>query len=348
VDDTQTLLTLVMAGVSPRAVKALRARAPLGDVLGSPEGHADLLTARALSALRSGEAGRRARDERERASRSGIAIVGLTDSAYPERLRCAYDPPPVLHLRGRLHPGECVAVVGSRNASSAGLALARALGRDLAAAGVSVVSGLARGIDGEAHRGALEAKGHTVAVLGSALDCIYPREHAALAAAIAERGGAVVSEFTLGTGPRREHFPRRNRVIAGLCRAVVVVEATEKSGALVTARHALDDGRDVMAVPGHPSEPRAAGTNALIRDGAELVRGAQDVLAALGLEAAPPRGDEATGDDVLDRLRQDRAMSLDDLVAESGRSVPELLSHLTLLEMSDKVRRLPGPAFVRS
>ncbi|HEY6546821.1 MAG TPA: DNA-processing protein DprA, partial [Vicinamibacteria bacterium] len=241
-----------------------------------------------------------------------------------------------------------VAVVGARAATPAGRAFARSLARDLAGAGLEVVSGLARGIDGEAHRGALEAKGRTLAVLGSALDHIYPPEHVRLADEIANRGGALVSEFPFGTGPKPHHFPQRNRTIAGLAQAVVVVEAKERSGALVTARFAAEQGREVLAVPGHPTEPLAAGTNALLRDGAALVRSVADVAEALGLVTTITTSDGATGDDILDSLRRDRPLGLDELQARCGRPVGDLLARLSLLEVEARVRRLPGPAYLKA
>ena len=345
------LLTVVLLpSATPRAVRELRERGPLGDVLARPLEHADLLSEPALRLLRSGEARRRAEAELALVRARGLGIVGLDDAQYPAALKATFDPPPVLYVKGTLDSEvtASVAIVGSRAASPEGRAFARSLAADLAAAGVEIVSGLARGIDAEAHRGALDASGRTVAVLGSALDRVYPREHAGLGDAIAERGGAVVSEFPLGTGPERFHFPRRNRVIAGLAQAVLVVEAAQKSGALSTARFALEEGRDVLAVPGHPTEPLAEGTNALLRDGACLVRSAQDVAESLGvvMRVTPPPA--PSGDDILDSLRRDRPTSLEDLVSLSGRPVSELLSRLSLLEMNARVRRLPGPAFVRS
>ena len=351
VDDTFELLVLtLLPSVTPRAVHELRQRGPLSQVLASPSELLGLLSEPALRLLASGEAHRRAEGERLEARRRGFEIVGLDGAEYPAALRATYDPPPVLYVKGKL-PSEAaatVAIVGSRAATNHGRALARSLASDLAACGIEIVSGLAFGIDAEAHRGALDAPGRTVAVLGSALDRIYPREHAGLAEGIVEGGGAVVSEFPLGTGPERFHFPRRNRVIAGLAQAVVVVEAALKSGALSTARFALEEGREVMAVPGHPSEPLAEGTNGLLRDGACLVRSAADVAEALGLVMPVTLPEAPTGDDILDSLRRDRPTSLEDLVSRCGRPVSELLSRLSLLEMSARVRRLPGPAYLRS
>ena len=350
-DEVFELLTLaLLPSVTPRAVRELRERGPLGEALARPAEHPDLLKDPALRLLRSGEARRRVEAELALAQDRGVAIVGLDDALYPAALKATFDPPPVLYVKGKLQSEvvASLAIVGSRGATPQGRAFARSLAADLGASGVEIVSGLARGIDAEAHRGALDASGRTVAVLGSALDRVYPREHGGLADAIAERGGAVVSEFPLGTGPERFHFPRRNRVIAGLAQAVLVVEAAQKSGALSTARFALEEGRDVLAVPGHPTEPLAEGTNGLLRDGACLVCSAADVAEFLGLVMRITPPEAHSGDDILDSLRRDRPTSLEDLVSLSGRPVSELLARLSLLEMNARVRRLPGPAFLRS
>jgi DNA processing protein len=280
---------------------------------------------------------------------SGIRVVRRDDADYPDWLRRIHDAPRLLWTLGRLAADEgvrAVAIVGSRAATPLGLAFTRALAADLASAGLTVVSGLARGIDTAAHHGALEAGGRTVAVLGSGIDAVYPRENAALTRVIA-RAGAVVSEFPPGTGPWKQNFPRRNRTIAGWARATIVVEAAEKSGALHTARAALDEGREVMAVPGHPSQPGSAGTNALLRDGAALVRDAADVLAELGLPPLPSRAAaDADADPVLAALGRVPA-GIDELAVLCARPVPELLVRLSELELSGAVRRLPGALFVR-
>lgn len=281
----------------------------------------------------------------------GIRLVRRDNADYPGWLRRIYDAPPLLWTLGTLQAEEgerAVAVVGARAATPLGLAFARALAADLAAAGLTVVSGLARGIDTAAHQGALEAGGRTVAVLGSGIDSIYPRENLALARAIA-REGALVSEFPPGTGPWKQNFPRRNRTIAGWARATIVVEAGERSGALHTARTALEEGREVMAVPGHPSLPCSAGTNALLRDGAALVRDAGDVLSELGLAPLPRRAAApATGDELLRALQRAVPVGVDQLAARCGLSVAVLLARLTELELAGRVRRLPGALFVRS
>jgi len=347
---TFDLLTLaVLTDVGPRRATALRSRGPLDGLLARPDDHSDVLPPEARQELRSGEARERAERELRLAERRGVRIVGLDEDDYPVRLRHIYDPPPVLYVRGRVAGDEeecAVAVVGARKATPAGGTLARQLARELASAGAVIVSGLARGIDSEAHRGALEGGGRTVAVLGSGLDCLYPPENAGLAARIA-RTGAVVSEFPFGTGPHAGNFPRRNRVIAGWARGVVVVEAQARSGALVTARCALDEGREVMAVPGHPSQANAEGTNQLLRDGAAVVRGAADVAEEVGLVMPVTEAAPSSSDDLVAVLRADAPLGLDELQARSGRSPGELLARLAELELESRVRRLPGGLFVR-
>jgi len=306
-NETFDLLTLaLLPGVGSRCVRALVARAPMRDLLADPAGHADLIPPRALRRLASGEARKEAAAEARRATELGVSLVGLDDEAYPPLLRQTYDPPPVLYVRA-----PCVAIVGSRAASPQGATLARAMARDLVSAGVVIVSGLARGIDTAAHRGALDGAGQTIAVLGSGLDRLYPRENAGLAA------------------------------------GVVVAEAARRSGALGTAREALDAGREVMAVPGHPAHLGAAGVNQLLRDGAALVRGAADVAEELKLELAEPRL-EPVGDKLLELLRRDAPQSLEEIQQRSGWPVPKLLTRLGELEVGARVRRLPGSLYVRA
>jgi DNA processing protein len=347
---TFDLLTLsLVPGVPPRVVGEIRKRSEVKSVLNDPDLFPDVAP-EARRMLSSGECRRRAEAELKRSEALGVQLVGLDDADYPVLLARTYDPPPVLWVRGTLDPSEgerSVAIVGSRKASAAGRAFVRGLGRDLARAGLTVVSGLARGIDAAAHEGALDGKGRTVAVLGSGLDRIYPPENTSLAGRIPERG-AVVSEFPLGTAPLPGNFPRRNRVIAGWAAGVVVAEAAEKSGALGTARYALGADRDVMAVPGHPTAEGSAGTNALLRDGAVFVTGAADVLAQYGVRPPHVANEEPVDDDVLLALRRDVPTSLEELVARSGRAVPELLRRLSLLEVGERVRRLPGPLYVRN
>ena len=341
------LTVSLLPGLAPRARQELLA----SDDLHAALEHREHVAGAARAALVSGEALRQARAELVRARQQGLRLVGTHEPDYPEWLARTFDPPPALYVRGTLVRGEgerSVAIVGARAATPRGVAFARALGRDLAEAGLTVVSGLARGIDTAAHRGALEAKGRTVAVLGSGLDRVYPAENEELSAAIAARGGAVVSEFPLDARPFKGNFPRRNRVIAGWGRGVVVVEAGERSGALITARIATDEGREVMVVPGHPTVPTAAGALALLREGAAVVRHAGDVLEALKLEGAGAEPDPGPEDEVLAALRRDAPSSVEEIAARSGRAMPELLARLGELELAQRVRRLPGALFVRS
>jgi len=218
----------------------------------------------------------------------GARLIAFGTPEYPASLADIGAPPPLIWALGDLNVLQrpMVALVGARNASSLGTRMARKLGGDLADAGFCVVSGLARGVDAAAHMAALD--GATVAVMAGGVDVIYPVENTVLAQEIAEKG-LRLSEQPMGMTPQARHFPRRNRIISGLARTVVVIEAAAKSGSLITARNALDQGRDVLAVPGHPFDARAAGCNMLIRDGAQLVRGVQDVLEAAGPAAAEPQ-----------------------------------------------------------
>lgn len=220
--------------------------------------------------------------------RLGARLVRWTDADYPANLKQIADPPPYLIARGLLEPNDtaCVAVVGARAASDAGLRMAQRLGFELAAHGFVVVSGLARGIDGAAHRGALEAGGRTIAVLGCGIDVAYPPEHRGLADAIIEQRGAILSELPLGTAPLPENFPSRNRILSGLSLGVVIVEAAEKSGSLITARMALEQDRQVFAVPGSPLSGKTRGSNRLLKEGAVLVECVEDVIEDLAPQMA--------------------------------------------------------------
>jgi DNA processing protein len=273
----------------------------------------------------------------------------------PMPLLAISDAPPVLWYRGTL---EClsqpvVAIVGSRAASAVALETARRLATDLASRGITVASGLARGVDSAAHRGALET-GKTIAVLGSGVDRVYPHEHIELADRIAQ-SGLVVSEYPPGTPPLAFHFPMRNRLISGLSRAVVVIEASDKSGSLITAGCAAEQGRDVMAVPGNVLSGRNKGGHALLRDGAKIVESADDIVAELGLSPTAPIGAsaEASGngstsseDPVLRRMDPACAYDLDALAAACGLDAPRLLPHLADLELRGLVRRVGGGRFM--
>jgi DNA processing protein len=300
-----------------------------------------------------------AADAIRRADASSIAAIPWSAAAYPVALTTIVDPPPVLWTRGRAAAlgAPAVAIVGSRAASPYGLAVAERLAADLAASGLVIVSGLARGVDSAAHRGALSAGGVTVAVLGSGVDVMYPPEHLPLASAI-DATGAVISELVPGTRPQQWFFPLRNRIISGLSRAVVVIEASEKSGSLITARCALDQGRDVLAVPGNVLNGKNRGAHALLRDGAKIVESADDILEELGM--APSAGTRAPGgepgsaagvvetrDPVLDCLVPGEASDLDEISGRSGLTAARLLPRLFELELHGLVRRVGGGRFVR-
>lgn len=302
--------------------------------------------------------------ELRQGDKAGARLLVFGDPDYPAALNDLPDAPPVLWVIGDagLFQRPAVALVGARNASSLGLRTARRLGQGLAAAGFTVVSGLARGIDAEAHAAALAEGGpaRTIAVMAGGVDVIYPPENLALAREIGEKG-CRISEHPPGLEPQARHFPLRNRLVSGLARAVIVVEAAAKSGSLITARTALDQGREVMAVPGHPFDPRAGGCNMLIRDGALLIRSTADVLEALGAPippaAEPPvRLRSLPGPEVAQRPLKDTAllhsMILDrlgpsplaedqllrDLAVSPAQLAPELLS----LELDGRINRQAG------
>jgi DNA processing protein len=274
-----------------------------------------------------------------------ITVVRRRDAGYPPLLAELHDPPDRLHVRGseiELLTRPAVAVVGARSCSPYGREVARALARELAAAGLVVVSGLARGIDGEAHRGALDAGGPTVAVLGCGIDRDYPRAHAELARRITETG-AIVSEYPPGVEPAPWRFPARNRIIAGLALATVVVEARERSGALITADFALELGRDVFAVPGEITSTLSAGTNGLVRQGAAPLLSSDDVFAVLGVEASrPEQPSVSAAAGIVLALVVDTPRSSDELVRASGLSSPEISSALVELELAGLVGTSDG------
>ena len=299
-------------------------------------------SARFAAFARGFDARRYLRDLAER----GLRWVGRSDPGFPAHLRSIHDPPAGLFVRGGasldLLERVSVAIVGARACSSYGASVAETLGRELAAAGIVVVSGLARGVDAAAHRGALQA-GPTVAVLGCGIDRDYPRAHASLAAEIAGNG-LILSEYAPGVEPAPWRFPARNRIVAGLARATVVVEARERSGALITADLALDEGREVMAVPGEITSHLAHGTNALLRLGATPVTCAGDVLAAIGVELPPPRAPAA-----LDPRQQrvydavaTAATTADELARTTGLSAGDLAAALMALELLGLVTEVDG------
>jgi DNA processing protein len=293
----------------------------------------------------------RARELRQSSATAGLLVIPWNDVRFPAPLLAIGDCPPALWGRGSLAclDAPLVAIVGSRAASTVALECAAQIAADLAAAGVTVVSGLARGVDSAAHRGALRS-GRTVAVLGSGVDRIYPREHRGLADEIG-RDGLVLSEYPPGTPPLAFHFPLRNRLISGLSRAVVVIEASEDSGSLITAACALEQGREVMAVPGNVLSGRNRGGHALIRDGAAIVESADHVLAELGLERAASRGARqhvsASRNPVMRAMEPGAPYDLDALASVSGLDAARLLTLILELELQGLVRRVEGGRFMR-
>ena len=278
--------------------------------------------------------------QEQSAGNYGMDCIYLGASEYPQLLTEISDPPECLWIRGDrgAFARIAVAVIGARTASQEGLVAAYEIAFDLARAGVVVISGLARGVDSAAHRGALDGGGRTIAVLGTGIDKVYPAENAELSDRISA-SGLLVTEFPPGASPEEWHFPRRNRIISGLSKAVVVVEAREKSGSLITARLAADQGRDVMAVPGTIVGGRNRGANALLRDGAKLVESAVDILQELGLDdraasrAASPEVVEFTVDEIAEQLQI---------------SAGEALARLLEWELTGEVRRIGSARFIRS
>ena len=314
----------------------------------------------------------RASGELDRVKQIGGDVLILDDGSYPSLLREIDDPPPVLYVKGDWQacfeqPG--VGVVGSRNCSTYGENASEMLARDLASRGICIVSGLARGIDTAAHRGAIRGKGRTIAVLGTGLDSVYPRENAKLVREVLDNGGALVTQFPLGTPPIGENFPYRNRIISGLSLGILIVEASERSGSLITARLASEQNREVMAVPGNITSGNSFGTNYLIKSGAKLVQQWQDVVAELpsDISAAilPPKIEEdraetavrqpelipadMTGNEtqVWSLLTPDGSTHIDMLLESTGLSFGDLNAALVALDIRDLIRVLPGKHYAR-
>lgn len=289
--------------------------------------------------------------------RVGARIVSFWDENYPPILRTIYDPPPLLYFRGKFPGAEALAMVGSRRASPQGLRLTETMAAEIAGCGITVVSGLARGIDSAAHRGALAAQGPTVGILGCGIDTIYPPENKRLFHQMVEQGG-LLSEYPPGTLPLPGHFPGRNRIISGLSRGVVVIEAAVGSGSLITADFALDQGREVFAVPGSVFAKVAEGVNRLLKDGAHVVTDSRDILEHLWPETqivARPVCGEAGREESLDgpareilRLIGAEPVQVDELARKSGLTPPNLSDILLNLELLGAVEQLPGKRFVRA
>jgi DNA processing protein len=364
----------MVRGIGPRTANVLLDRfgAPANVFAASRRAlEAEGLKPETISELHDSGILERANAEIERLEQLKARVVTLEDEDYPPLLREIYDPPIALYVRGDLKTAAqrpCLAIVGSRRCSTYGANAALSLARDLAGQGLTIVSGLARGIDGAAHRGALQAGGLTIAVLGTGLDLTYPKEHARLLDEIAENG-AVISEFPLGTPPLAQNFPYRNRVLSGLCFGVLVVEAAEHSGSLITARLAYEQGRDVFAVPGNITSQTSFGPNYLIKDGAKLVQHWRDIVEELPHEvkrrilgvapevelrdqpSAQPVFEAValteTEQKVLELLLPDVSSHIDQLLMASGLSASELMNALLGLEMKDKIKQLPGKSFIK-
>ncbi|MGH7864108.1 MAG: DNA-processing protein DprA [Candidatus Binataceae bacterium] len=369
--DAYWLALREVRGVGPRIAKLLL------DAFGSPErvfaaGEKAIAetgvprhTARAIGEFREFD---RLEQELCEITKLSARLVRLTDPDYPPNLKHIADPPTFLYVRGdgALAEPKCIAIVGARAASDAGRRMAQRLALELAAKGVVVVSGLARGIDAEAHQGALDAGGMTFAILGSGIDVIYPPEHRPLAEKIVQSGGALLTELRIGSPPIAENFPTRNRILAGICLGVVVVEAAERSGSLISARMALEQDRQVFAVPGSPVSGKTRGSNRLLKDGAVLVECVEDVLEELapqlvglgakaGLLTAPP-GTPATGPTaerehdvealaIINQLNHEERLHIDSIIETTGLSTSNVLRLLLDLELKGLVSQHPGKLF---
>jgi len=323
-------------------------------------------------ALATGKSAERAREEIARATPADVTLVSLDDPSYPPRLKEIYDPPLVLYVRGNpevlTQPG--IAMVGTRHPTPYGLGMAERLACDLAVQGLVIVSGMARGVDTASHRGAISAKGKTIAVFGTGVDVIYPKENSRLSEQIVALGGALISEFPLGTFAAPQNFPIRNRIISGMSVGVLVVEAAEYSGTRITARCALEQNRDVFAVPGNVTNKNSWGPNTLIKQGAKLVATWEDVWEDLPqevrLKLTPPASPESADGSsaslfpdeglpphekrILSLLKADEATHIDEIVEklETELSSSEIFAALFELELSGKVRQMPGKNFVKS
>jgi DNA processing protein len=304
--------------------------------------------------------------ELQRIEKAGVRVVSRDDPEYPKNLREVYDPPVVLYVKGTLSERDAlaIAVVGSRRTTLYGQDMARKLAFQLARVGVTVVSGLARGIDTAAHNGALQAKGRTVAVIGCGIDIMYPAENQKLADEIVEKGGAVVTEFPFGVKPDKQNFPMRNRIISGWSLGTVVVEANLKSGALITANQAAEQGRQVFAVPGRADSILSKGTNKLIKDGAKLTEDVEDILGEfeyLFPKMATEQAEAASGGEgtkpalqlsdmeekVMAQLGREET-AIDEIIRASGLTTACVSATLLSLEMKRLVRQLPGKQYVRN
>jgi len=323
-------------------------------------------------ALANGKSMELAQQEMVRAASAGVSCLCLEDAFYPARLKQIYDPPIIIYVRGNVEavaqPG--VAVVGTRHPTPYGIGMAERLACDLAARGLTIISGLARGVDAAAHRGAVNAKRRTVAVFGTGVDVVYPKEHNRLTEQILTLGGALISEFSLGTFAAPQNFPIRNRIISGMSLGVLVVEAAEYSGTRITARCALEQNRDVYAVPGNVTNKNSWGPNTLIKQGAKLTATWEDVWEELPADvrlALQPEGGPESADlqnaslfpeselgphekKIIVTLKADEATHIDEIVERLGPEISssEIFAALFELELSGKIKQLPGKNFVKS
>jgi DNA processing protein len=348
---------------------------------GSPEAvfHASLtelestgIQAVSAQSIATGKSGELARTEIANAASQGVTVISIDDPCYPPRLREIYDPPLILYVRGNAEilPQPGIAVVGTRHPTPYGSGMAERLSCDLAAQGLVIISGMARGVDTASHRGAISAKGKTVAVFGTGVDVIYPKENSRLSEQIIALGGALISEFRMGTFAAPQNFPIRNRILSGMSVGVLVVEAAEYSGTRITARCALEQNRDVFAVPGNVTNKNSWGPNTLIKQGAKLVATWEDVWedlpAEVRLKLTPPPSPESEGDStaslfpneglpphekrILSLLKADESTHIDELVErlENELSSSEIFAALFELELSGKIHQMPGKNFVKS
>jgi DNA processing protein len=362
-------------GVGPRAATKLLERFGSADAVFQarrPELEQLRLKPETIESIMKREFEDKALAEFENVKQLGCDILILDDGIYPQLLREIADPPITLYVRGEWEAcfaQPCVGVIGSRLCSTYGKNSAEMLSRDLASRGICVVSGLARGIDTSAHRGAIAGGGRTIAVIGTGLDSVYPKENARLVDEILASGGAVVTQFPLGTPPIPENFPYRNRIISGLSYGVLIVEASERSGSLITARLAMEQNREVMAVPGNITSGKSFGTNYLIKAGAKLVQQWQDVVAELPSEIAaailPPKIEQANGNGrasqpelipadlteheraIWSNLTADEETHIDTLLESTGLSFGDLNSAIVGLDLRDLIRVLPGKHYAR-
>jgi DNA processing protein len=375
-EERHAWLALAMTpGMGPRrTLRAVERWRSAARVLALPLTELEALQIPAQSAqfIESGEAARAADQELEKLAETGASIVTYHDEAYPERLRQIFDPPALLWLRGdaALLSTPSIAVVGTRHPTPYGTGMAELLSRDLAQRGVTILSGMARGVDTAAHKGAIAAQRPTMAVWGTGVDVIYPKENKSLAEQIVAGGGAILSEFPLGTFPAPQNFPRRNRILSGMSLGVLVIEAAEYSGTRVTARCALEQDREVFAVPGNVTNKNAWGPNLLIKQGAKLTSSWEDIWeelpteVRLQLEQGQAFASRATPEASLFEesplppsearvygvLRHDEALQMDEILdkLESELSSSEVFTALFELELAGRIRQLPGRNFVRT